>query len=74
MPGSFQAQGDTAVFISDETLSDVIRPQAGENLVWEITILGSGPSVVRSSAGEALDGDSDGNPGGQYFEEFETIG
>ncbi len=69
LPGTVQFSGDskTAVFISDETLADLIDYQEGETVHYTITVIGTTTgSGVADSNGMALDGDADGNPGGNY--------
>lgn len=76
--GTFQFSADskTAVFISNETLGDLINPGAGENIEYSITVLGTdvGAGVVTDADGEALDGDKDGQPGGDYHTTIEVVG
>ncbi len=64
------------VFISNQTLSDLINPQAGENVEYTITIVGTdvGAGVVTDSSGEALDGDLDEKPGGNFTKVMEVVG
>lgn len=69
LPGTVQFSTDskTAVFISDETLDDLIEYQEGETVNYTITVIGTTTgSGVADSSGIALDGDADGNPGGNY--------
>lgn len=76
--GTFQVSGDskTVVFISDQTLGKLINPGAGENVQYSITVVGTdvGAGAVTDSTGEALDGDKDGQPGGDYNETIEVVG
>ena len=64
-------------FVSDQTLDDLLDPGpgAGENLKFSITVLGTdaGNGVLRDTSGDILDGDEDGNPGGNYVKEFELV-
>jgi hypothetical protein len=79
--GTFQwsPASRVAAFISDRTKSDIIAeisPVAAENLYYKITVRGSGTieqqtppfDVVRDASGEALDGDYNNVPGGDFFE------
>lgn len=76
--GSFQFSKDlkTAVFISKDTLADLINPQPGENVQYTIMVVGTdvGLGAVTDSNGEALDGDKDGKPGGNFITTLEAIG
>lgn len=76
--GAFQVSADskTVVFISDQTLGELINPGAGENIQYSITVVGTdvGAGAVADSTGEALDGDEDGQPGGDYSETIEVVG
>jgi len=74
--GTFRASSDgkTIVFISDQTLADLIRPQAGEDIIYTITVIGSGETKVTDVNGEALDGNLDGKPGGDYRKIIKIIG
>lgn len=67
-------EANEVVFISDESLADLINPEAGENTEWTIRIDGTQPGACTDSQGELLDGDSDGNPGGDYLKTFEIVG
>lgn len=70
--GSFQFDTDhrKALFTSDQTLSDLIHPGAGENIQYTIVVL----DEVTDHNGEALDGDVDGNPGGNFGKVIEVVG
>jgi hypothetical protein len=72
----FSADSKTAVFISEATLGELINPGAGENIEYSITVLGTdtGDGVVTDAAGVALDGDRDGQPGGDYHKTIEVVG
>lgn len=72
----FSADSKTAVFISNETGGTLINPGAGENIEYSITVLGTDASdgVVTDAVGEALDGDRDGQPGGDYHKTIEVVG
>jgi len=74
--GSFRFCGDSKiiVFISDENLGDLISIGAGQNYQYTVTVLGSGPTHVEDTSGEALDGDKDGVPGGSYIKSIEIVG
>ena len=76
--GTFKFSKDlmTVVFISDKTGSELIDPQAGENVQYTITLIGNnvGSGVIADSSGEALDGDVDGKPGGDYKAVREVVG
>ena len=76
--GTFRFSGDskTVVFISDRTLGDLINPQAAENVKYTITLVGTDASagVITDSAGEALDGNADDKPGGNYSKVIEVVG
>lgn len=65
-----------AFFISQKTLSELINPGPGENIVYTITLLGTsaGAGMITDANGEALDGDADGTPGGNYVETIEVVG
>jgi hypothetical protein len=66
--GTFQLSSDgaTAVFISNQTLVELVAHQPGQTVTYTITLSGteSGASVVKDASGEPLDGDGDGGSGG----------
>ncbi len=76
--GTFRFSGDskTVVLISDKTLEDLINPQAAENVKYTITLVGTdaGAGVITDSAGEALDGNADDKPGGNYSKVLKVVG
>jgi len=76
--GIFKQSPDlkTVVFISDKSLSDLIKPGAGENIEYTLIISGTtaGIGAVTDKNGQILDGDADGKPGGDYKKVFEVVG
>ena len=76
--GTFKFSDDqkTIVFISNETMSTIISPQAGENIEYTVNISGTaaGAGAVKNLSGEILDGNNDGKAGGDYKKIFEAIG
>lgn len=58
------------VFVSRLKWSDIQSPSAGETLHFTITLVGndSGDGAVTGLNGNALDGNKDGNPGGNFVE------
>ena len=76
--GTFQFSADkkTVVFISNERMSKIINPQAGENIEYTVIISGNsvGGGVITDSDGITLDGNNDGAPGGDYKLVFEVVG
>ena len=71
-----QGDGRTFAFISNEDLADLISPQAAENIVFNIAVVGTdvGNGAVSDLNGEALDGDKDNLPGGDFRCRFPKIG
>jgi hypothetical protein len=59
----------TVVFISNQSLTELINPKAGENIEYSITI----SETLKSISGNLLDGDVDGHPGGNYRLVFEVV-
>jgi|GEM_PF-5602170 len=77
IPGTVVSTDNQQVaFISDEDLSKLIKPEAGENIVYSITAIGTdaGKGFIVDFSGEALDGDMDNAPGGNYIKELTVIG
>ncbi len=76
--GSFQlsSDGTTAVFISNQTLAELVAHQPGQPVTYTITLSGteSGASVVKDASGEPLDGDGDGGTGGDLRRTLESAG
>jgi hypothetical protein len=73
--GTFQFPADPAAqiettFESVETGSDLINPQAGENIEYQIRLSGD----ILDTSGNQLDADHDGTAGGSCTEVFEVIG
>ncbi|WP_420642875.1 hypothetical protein [Candidatus Leptofilum sp.] len=74
--GTFQISKDSkeAVFISEKPGKELIDPGAGENVKYTISLLGIGKNVVKDSSGETLDGDGNGQPGGNFIKVLEQVG
>jgi hypothetical protein len=70
VPGSFIWRRDykEALFLPDERASDVLSVGGGDNIYHIITLIGTntGSGAIATFAGEPLDGDSNGRPGGNY--------
>ncbi len=80
IPGVVYPSADkqTIVFVSDKTGSELgVSPGAGVQTVISITLKGTGApgQVVKSQGGQTLDGDKNGQPGGDFsWKSKETIG
>ena len=76
--GNFQlsADGTTAVFISNQTLAELVAHQPGQSVTYTTPVFGteSGARVVTDASGEPLDGDGDGDTGGDLRRTLSTTG
>jgi len=76
--GNFRLSDDrkTGVFISDKTGAELIHPGAAENIEYTVVVSGTtaGAGAVTDDKGEVLDGNADGQAGGDYKKVFEVIG
>ena len=66
----------SAVFISDQTRTDLIHPRSGETIQYSIKLIGTsaGSGTIHTPSGDVLDGDSNGVPGGDYIKMIEVVG
>lgn len=77
-PGSGPGGVFSAFFISEKPLSDYIGPINAPGYSFKITVHGSpksaGSGVITNVLGEVLDGDKDGEPGGDCIEAGDVLG
>ena len=56
---------------SEGTLNDLLDLAPGGN--FSLRLIGTGANALQSTAGNVLDGDGDGNPGGDYETSFTFV-
>ena len=72
----FHRDNRTVVFVSEKSLTELIDPQAAENVIYTISVIGTdaGNGAVTDFNSEPLDGDNDNTPGGDFLKELAIIG
>ncbi len=70
--GNLKWNGDReVVFISNDTIAELVGPMGHhEILLITVWIDGTQPGAITDHQGVLLDGDKDGNPGGDYYYTF----
>ena len=76
IPNGTWGTASEIAFVTDKTLSELINPQAGENIEYSIKLIGTsvGAGGVTDANGEGLDGDENGTPGGNYTKVIMVVG